>query len=153
MFPINFKVVSDVVLSNSPVIPWLEVPVITFIVIAFVYVRVIRNKFASDEFTVPINIADWYISNGNLTELPKTYSLFLLLFNLQSCNFEGKITCRISDKTNGPILSSFCSTYSTSYSIRTPHSIFWPDWDDNVFRNTNLQIVYLFFGSRSDGSC
>ena len=80
MFPINFKVVSDVVLSNSPVIPWLEVPVITFIVIAFVYVRVIRNKFASDEFTVPINIADWYISNGNLTELPKTYSLFLLLF-------------------------------------------------------------------------
>lgn len=48
----------------------------------------------------------------------------LLLFNLQSCNFEGKITCRISDKTNGPILSSFCSTYSTSYSIRTPHSIF-----------------------------
>lgn len=50
--------------------------------------------------------------------------ILVLLFNLQSCNFESKITCRISDKTNGPILSSFYSTYSTSYSIRPPHSIF-----------------------------
>ena len=51
-------------------------------------------------------------------------SMKTLLFNLQNCNFESKITCRISDKTNGPVLSSFCSTYSTSYSILPSHSIF-----------------------------
>lgn len=47
-----------------------------------------------------------------------------LLFNLQNCNFESKITCWISDKTNGPVLRSFCSTYSMGYSILPPHSIF-----------------------------
>lgn len=51
-------------------------------------------------------------------------SMYVLLFNLQNCNFESKITCRISEKTNGPILSSFYSTHSTSYSILPPHSIF-----------------------------
>ena len=70
-----------------------------------------------------------------------------LLFNLQNCNFESKITCWISDKTNGPVLRSFCSAYSMGYSILPPHSIFCLNWDDHVFRSINLQIVFFFSDS------
>lgn len=70
-----------------------------------------------------IEIVTDFISAPEVLYINKLLKTFLL-FNLQNCNFESKITCRISEKTNGPILSSFYSTYSTSYSILPPHSIF-----------------------------
>lgn len=84
-----------------------------------------------------------------VSESPKTFSYLKkgLLFNLQNCNFESKITCWISDKTNGPVLRSFCSAYSMGYSILPPHSIFCLNWDDHVFRSINLQIVFFFSDS------
>lgn len=70
-----------------------------------------------------IEIVTDFISAPEVLYINKLLKTFLL-FNLQNCNFESKITCRIFEKTNGPILSSFYSTYSTSYSIPPPHSIF-----------------------------
>lgn len=70
-----------------------------------------------------IEIVTDFISAPEVLYINKLLKTFLL-FNLQNCNFESKITCRISEKTNGPILSSFYSTHSTSYSILPPHSIF-----------------------------